>query len=72
MGHMSGVAKVQNTLSKSGSKRQQWLKENARPQQVVACKCCHATGITLYKAVDSYYCKFCFDKLNKEKFNKEK
>lgn len=37
---------------------------------VIACNNCHKTGLTLIKATDSYYCKFCFDKLKKQKFKK--
>lgn len=38
---------------------------------VLACNCCHATNITLIKATDSYYCKFCFEKLGKKKYEKK-
>lgn len=53
------------------SKRQQELEKNPKKQVVVACKCCHATQIQLIKAEDSYYCRYCFDKLKKKKFKKE-
>ena len=39
--------------------------------QVIACKNCGATDTTLIKATDSYYCKFCFMKLHKKKFEKK-
>ena len=38
---------------------------------VIACKSCQATNLPLIKATDSYYCKFCFDKLGKKKFQKK-
>ena len=46
-------------------------KENKKKYNVLACNCCHATSLPLIKATDSYYCKFCFDKLHKEKFKKK-
>ena len=50
-------------------------KENSKTQKekqvkkynVIGCNCCHATSLPLIKAKDSYYCKFCFTKLGKEK-----
>lgn len=55
--------------SKTQKRKAKDLKEN--PVHYIACKACHATGITLIKAEDSYYCKFCFDKLKKKKFEKK-
>lgn len=49
--------------------------EVQKPKQtfnVIACNNCHKTGLTLIKATDSYYCKFCFDKLKKKKFEKKR
>ena len=37
----------------------------------IGCRSCGATNITLIKATDSYYCKFCFNKLGKKKFEKK-
>lgn len=37
----------------------------------IGCKNCGATNVTLIKATDSYYCKFCFNKLGKKKFKKK-
>ena len=37
---------------------------------VIGCKNCGKTNETLIKATDSYYCKFCFNKLGKKKFDK--
>lgn len=68
--YMSSMAKFLNKQPKENSKRTQELKENPKKYNVIACKVCHATGITLIKAEDSYYCKFCFDKLKKQKFKK--
>lgn len=55
------------------------LTKTAEPEEkevkkynVIACKCCGATNITLIKATDSYYCKFCFNKLGKKKYDKKK
>lgn len=39
---------------------------------VIACNSCKATTLPLIKATDSYYCKFCFDKLGKKKFEKRR
>ena len=36
----------------------------------IGCKNCGSTNVTLVKATDSYYCKFCFEKLGKEKYSK--
>ena len=38
---------------------------------VIGCKNCGKTNETLIKATDSYYCKFCFNKLGKKKFKKK-
>lgn len=46
-------------------------KKEVKKYNVLACNSCHATNITLIKATDSYYCKFCFDKLKKKKFEKK-
>ena len=35
---------------------------------LIACNNCHKTNVTLIKAKDSYYCKFCFEKLGKERY----
>lgn len=45
-------------------------KKEPKKFNVIACNNCHKTGLTLIKATDSYYCKFCFDKLKKQKFKK--
>lgn len=60
-----------NKQPKPNSKRQQELKENPKKYNVIGCKVCGATSIQLIKATDSYYCKFCFDKLQKQKFEKK-
>ena len=36
----------------------------------IACKNCHKTGVTLIKGKDSYYCKFCYDKIINRKGDK--
>lgn len=49
--------------------------EEEKPKKkfnVIACNNCHKSGLTLIKATDSYYCKFCFDKLKKKKFEKKR
>lgn len=49
--------------------------EKEKPKKkfnVIGCNCCHATNLPLIKATDSYYCKFCFNKLKKKKFEKRK
>lgn len=74
MGIASSRAKALMSQAKEGSKTQIKKKEELtkNPTKYIACKVCHATNITLLKAEDSYYCKFCFDKLKKKKYNKEK
>ena len=47
------------------------VKEPKKKYNVIACNCCHATNLPLIKATDSYYCKFCFNKLGKKKFEKK-
>ena len=71
MRNLSAMAKVMNKQPKPNSKRQQELKENPKKYNVIGCKVCGATNIQLIKATDSYYCKFCFDKLGKKKFEKK-
>lgn len=71
MGNLSAIAKILNKQPKENSKRTKELKENPKKYNVIACRSCQATNITLLKANDSYYCKFCFDKLNKDKFEKK-
>lgn len=49
------------------------LKEKPKTKEkisVIGCKECGMTNVTLIKATDSYYCKFCFNKLKKDKFKK--
>lgn len=46
-------------------------KEDQLKYNVIACNNCHASNVTLIKATDSYYCKFCFNKLGKKKFEKK-
>lgn len=58
-----------NKNSKTQKKKREELEKN--PRKYIACKVCQATNITLIKAADSYYCKFCFEKLNKKKFDKK-
>lgn len=72
MGHLNAYAKAINMQPKEHSKRQQELKKNPKKYNVFGCKNCGATNATLIKATDSYYCKFCFDKLGKTKFKKSK
>lgn len=36
----------------------------------IACNSCKCTNKTMIKAIDSYYCKDCFNRLNKQKFKK--
>jgi hypothetical protein len=48
------------------SKTQEEKRKNPKKINVIACKVCHATNITLIKGPDSYYCKFCYDKLIKK------
>lgn len=65
---LSAVAKVLNKQPKENSKTQlekkAKLKEN--PTKYIACKNCHQTNVTLIKGKDSYYCKFCYNKLMKK------
>lgn len=44
--------------------------EKGKTYKAIACNNCHKSDTTLIKATDSYYCKFCFDKLGKEKYKK--
>ena len=46
-------------------------KKEKKKIQVIGCNNCHKTDVTLIKATDSYYCKFCFNKLGKKKFEKK-
>lgn len=39
--------------------------------KLIGCKNCGITNTTLIKATDSYYCKFCFNKLGKKKYEKK-
>lgn len=51
------------------------LKEKSKTKEkirFIGCKECGMTNVTLIKATDSYYCKFCFNKLKKNKFKKGK
>lgn len=74
MGIASPRAKANMSQPKPNSKTQiakrKALKE--RPINVIACKNCHATQVTLIRGTDSYYCKFCYDKMNKKKNKKSK
>ncbi len=45
--------------------------KEAKKVKFIGCKNCGATNVTLIKAIDSYYCKFCFNKLGKKKFEKK-
>lgn len=49
-------------------KREEALKNTTK---YIACKNCHATNVTLVRGTDSYYCKFCYDKMQNNK-NKKK
>ena len=73
MGIASPRAKALMRQVKENSKTQIKKKEQSKsnPAKYIACKVCQATNITLIKAADSYYCKFCFEKLNKKKFDKK-
>ena len=46
-------------------------KKGLKTVKVFVCKNCGKDNVTLIKATDSYYCKFCFDKLKKKKFEKK-
>ena len=52
---------------KANSKTQKAKKEEAKTKKIryIACKNCHSTNVTLIRGKDSYYCKFCYDKMNK-------
>ena len=73
MGIASALAKANMSQPKAKSKTQIAKKEELmkNPRKYIACKNCQATNVTLIKAKDSYYCKFCFDKLKKKKFTKK-
>lgn len=47
-------------------------KNKAKKFNFLGCNNCHKTNITLIKATDSYYCKDCFTRLGKEKFQKKR
>lgn len=47
------------------------MEKEPKKLKFIACKNCGKDNVTLIKATDSYYCKFCFDKLNKKKFEKK-
>lgn len=53
-------------LSKINYQTKQKKQKVLKKINVIACKICHATNITLIKGPDSYYCKFCYDKLIKK------
>ena len=46
-------------------------KKETKKIPYIGCKECGATNTTLIKATDSYYCKYCFFKLGKERFKKK-
>ena len=46
-------------------------KKAPKKLKFIGCKECGKTDTTLIKATDSYYCKFCFNKLGKKKFEKK-
>lgn len=59
---------VQHTIDKSiEDKSKKVAKYN-----VLGCNNCHRTKVTLIKAIDSYYCKECFAKLGKQKYQKKR
>lgn len=70
MGFMSAIAKHNNAVPKANSKRQKQKAENPEKIRLIGCRNCGTTKGTLIKATDSYYCKFCFIKLKKQKFKK--
>ena len=53
------------------TKTEEPKERKVKKYNVIACKCCSATNITLIKAEDSYYCKFCFNKLGLKKYIKK-
>ena len=63
---LNSYAKHLNARPKENSKTQQQYKENPKSIKYIACKNCHTTGVTLIKGPDSYYCKFCYDKMIKK------
>ena len=66
MGYMSAIAKYNNRQPKPNSKRQQQLAENPKTINVIACKNCHQSNVTLIRGTDSYYCKYCYSKMQKK------
>ena len=54
---LNGFAKIYNINPKPDSKRQQWLRDHARPITRVVCDKCGEGHTTLYKIGDKYYCK---------------
>ena len=57
---------------KENSKTQKEKRANPKKINVIGCKGCGLTNVTLIKATDSYYCDFCFKKLGEKKFEKKK
>ena len=51
------AAKIYNISPKPDSKRQQWLRDNARSYNRVTCAECGEGHTTLYKVGKQYYCK---------------
>lgn len=74
MGIASARAKVIMSQPKPNSKTQiekrKKLMDN--PIKVIACKNCHSQNVTLRRGPDSYYCRFCYDKLFNKKNKKKK
>ena len=54
---LNKFAKIYNISPKPNSKRQQWLRDNARTYDRVVCTECGEGHTTLYKVGEQYYCR---------------
>ena len=61
----------ENKTTKYTQNEESKKEKSKKVMKYIGCNNCHKTDVTLIKASDSYYCKFCFDKLKKEKFKKK-
>ena len=69
---MEAIENPNNKTLDEALKEKSKNKKKVEKIRVVGCKECGMTNVTLIKATDSYYCKFCFNKLKKDKFKKGK
>lgn len=62
----------EETVTVSQDTENKKSKKKTKKLNFLGCNNCHKTNVTLIKATDSYYCKDCFTKLGKQKFQKKR